>query len=477
MGAEVVPMPKKKIGSQTPTKSVILPYDAKLSLGREAIELYEKSGRTAYDWQRFLVDAIMARNNDDLWTHMMFGFSVPRQNGKNEVIAIRELWGLINGERILHTAHRTTTSAAAFNRLLSILEEAGYEEGTHFHKIKAAGREHIKFVIGGGRIDFRTRSSTGGLGESFDLLVIDEAQEYTDDQRAALMYTIAASPNPQTIMIGTPPTPISSGTVFMKYRENVLYGALEDSGWAEWSVEKESDPRDKELWYQANPSLGLRVSERNIQAEVGNDDLDFNIQRLGLWIQYNQKSAISENEWKELHVDTIPKLKGKLFVGIKYGHDGTNVAMSIAVKTEDDKVFVEAIDCQSIRNGNDWIIHFLRKADVQQVVVDGANGQRILADAMKLAKLKPPILPTVKEVVKANAMFEQAVYQQTIVHRSQPSLFQVVTNCEKRPIGTQGGFGYKSQYEDYDIALMESMILAHWACAEVKEVKKQKIRY
>src|SRR5690606_5068150 len=85
MGAEVVPMPKKKIGSQTPTKSVILPYDAKKSLGREAIEIYEKSGRTAYDWQRFLVDAIMARNNDDLWTHMMFGFSVPRQNGKNEV--------------------------------------------------------------------------------------------------------------------------------------------------------------------------------------------------------------------------------------------------------------------------------------------------------------------------------------------------------------------------------------------------------
>src|SRR5690554_3016736 len=475
MSAEVIPMkPKKRIGSQEPTRSVILPYE--YSLGNEAIKIYEKSKRKAFDWQKFLVDAILALNDEGLWTHMTFGFSVPRQNGKNEVIAIRERYGLEKGERILHTAHRTTTSAAAFNRLLAILEESGLEEGEDFHKIKATGRESIE-LVGGGRIDFRTRTSTGGLGESFDLLVIDEAQEYTDDQRSALMYTIAASPNPQTIMIGTPPTPISSGTVFTKYRENALYGSLEDAGWAEWSVDKESDPHDKELWYQANPSLGLRVSERNIQSEVGNDDLDFNIQRLGLWIQYNQKSAISENEWKELHVDTLPKLKGKLFVGIKYGHDGTNVAMSIAVKTEDDKVFVEAIDCQSIRNGNDWIIHFLRKADVQQVVVDGANGQQILSDAMKLAKLKPPILPTVREVIQANAMFEQAVYQQTIVHRSQPSLFQVVTNCEKRPIGTQGGFGYKSQYEDYDIALMESMILAHWACVEFKEPKKQKIRY
>jgi len=466
----------KQIGSQTPTRSLILPYEK--SLGDEAIELYEKSGRHAYDWQRFLVNAMMAINEDGLWTHMNFGYAVPRQNGKNEIIAIRELKGLFDGERILHTAHRTTTSAAAFNRLLAILEESGYEEQEDFHKIKATGRESIELYETGGRVDFRTRTSTGGLGESFDLLVIDEAQEYTDDERSALQYTIAASPNPQTILTGTPPTPISSGTVFTKLRENALFGVSEDDGWAEWSIDKETDDlRNVDLWYQTNPSLGLRVSERNIRAELGTDDLDFNIQRLGLWIQYNQKSAISENEWKELHVDELPKLKGKLFVGIKYGYDGTNVAMSIAVKTEDDDIFVETIDCQSLRNGNDWIIHFLRNADVQQVVIDGANGQDILSEAMKRAGLKKPVLPTVKEIILANSMFEQALFQQTIKHKSQPSLFQVVTNCDKRNIGTSGGFGYRSQVEENDIALMDSMILAHWACAEAKEVKKQRIRY
>src|SRR5690625_256379 len=475
--AMVIPMKEEvRIGEQTPTRSLILPYDK--SLGDEAIELYEKSGRTAFDWQRFIINAILAKNDDGLWTHMQFGYAVPRQNGKNEIAAIRELKGLEDGERILHTAHRTTTSAAAFNRLLAILDEMGYEEDEDYTKIKATGREQIKFLINGkGQIDFRTRTSTGGLGESFDLLVIDEAQEYTDDQRSALMYTIAASPNPQTIYTGTPPTPISSGTVFTKLRESALFGDSEDTGWAEWSVDKQSDPRDKDLWYQANPSLGLRVSERNIQSEVGNDDIDFNIQRLGLWIQYNQKSAISENEWKELAVDKLPELKGKLFAGIKYGHDGANVALSIAVKTEDDKVFVESIDCQSLRNGHAWIIHFLRNADIQQVVIDGANGQNILAEAMKQAGLKAPVLPTVKEIILANSMFEQSLFQQTIQHKSQPSLFQVVTNCDKRNIGTSGGFGYRSQVEENDIALMESMILAHWACSEAKEVNKQKIRY
>jgi phage terminase large subunit-like protein len=474
--AVVIPMkkPDKRIGRQKPTREVILPFGK--TLADEAIKLYGQSGRKAYEWQAHLLNAILAVNRDGLWTHVKFGFSVPRQNGKNEVIAMRELAGLYKCERILHTAHRTTTSAAAFNRLLAIMEEMGLEEGEHYTKIKAIGREQI-ILKDGGRIDFRTRTSTGGLGESFDLLVIDEAQEYTDDQEAALKYTIAASPNPQTIMIGTPPTPISSGTVFTKYRNNALEGVLEDSGWAEWSVEEQSDVRDADLWYETNPSLGLRLTERTIRSEVGDDDIDFNVQRLGLWIRYNQKSAISENEWLALKAKAKPVFRGPLYVGIKYGHDGVNVALSIAVRTLSGKIFVEAIDCQSVRNGNAWIIAFLKEADVHKIVVDGASGQNLLAQEMKDVGLKKPILPTVKEIIVANATFEQALFQQSICHNDQPSLTQVVANCEKRNIGTSGGFGYRSQIEEYDIALMDSVILAHWACHNSKPPKKQKISY
>ena len=278
-------------------------------------------------------------------------------------------------------------------------------------------------------------------------------------------------------MIGTPPTPYSGGTVFAKLRNKTLEGATEDTGWAEWSVEEQSSVRDVDLWYETNPSLGLRLTERTIRSEVGDDDIDFNVQRLGLWIKYNQKSAISAKEWEQLKVDTMPKLKGKLFVGIKYGHDGVNVAISIAVKTEDDNIFVEALDCQSVRNGNAWIIAFLKQADVQEVIVDGASGQNVLANDMKEAGLKKPILPSVKEIIVANSVFEQGLFQQSLCHRGQPSLTQVVTNCEKRNIGTGGGFGYRSQVQDFDISLMDSMILAHWACHNSKPPKKQRVSY
>lgn len=464
-------MAEVRRGRQTPTQSVVLPYTE--TKGSEAVETYNSSGRTAQEWQELLLADILAVNDDGLWVHTRFGYSVPRRNGKNEVVVMREMWGLKAGEHILHTAHRTTTTHSAWERLLDLLEKAKIEVVSSY---KAFGKECIE-IAGGGKIQFRTRTSKGGLGEGFDLLVIDEAQEYQDDQETALKYVVSDSQNPQTIFCGTPPTPVSSGTVFTKFRNATLAGEKENSGWAEWSIENQADPRDKELWYETNPSLGTVLTERKILDEIGSDPIDFNIQRLGLWIRYSLKSEISEAEWAELKVDALPELKGKLFVGIKYGADGANVAMSIAVKTAKGKIFVEAIDCQSTRTGNGWMLRFLKAADVAKVVIDGAGGQNLLAEEMKDSKLKMPTLPTVKEVVVANATFKQGLELKTLCHAGQPSLAQVVSNCEKRMIGTGGGFGYKSIKEEVDIALMDSMILAHWACSVNKERRKQKISY
>ncbi|MGM0166943.1 hypothetical protein IGI39_001923 [Enterococcus sp. AZ135] len=462
---------KVRLGNQHPTQSVILPYTE--SRYQTAIDTYEESGRTAQQWQINLTKPIYAVNDDGLWTHAKFGYSLPRRNGKNEVVAIREMQGLKDGEQILHTAHRTTTSHAAWERLCKLLDNAGIE----YRSIRAKGNEEIVIDETGGRIFFRTRTSLGGLGEGFDLLVIDEAQEYTADQESALKYVVTDSKNPQTIYCGTPPTPLSSGTVFVNYRKDVLAKKVEDAGWAEWGVEDQSNIRDTELWYLCNPSLGTIFTERSIKAELGSDEIDFNIQRLGLWIKYNQKSAISENEWRELKVKRLPVFKGRLFVGVKYGNNGANVAMSIAVRTLSGKIFVEVIDCQSIRNGNQWIINFLKNADVEAVAIDGQSGQSILANDMKDFRLKEPILPKVAEIINANASWEQGIFQQIISHNDQPSLTTVVTNCDKRNIGSSGGFGYKSQFDDMDISLMDSALLAHWACNNTKPKKKQQLRY
>lgn len=465
-------MAEQRKGRQTPTQSVVLPYTK--TYGLSAAKLYAMTGRTAQEWQQLLLCDILAYNDDGLWIHTKFGYSVPRRNGKNEIVSIREMFGLVKGEHILHTAHRTTTTHSAWERLLDLLEKAEVEVTSSY---RAYGKEHIE-IAGGGKVEFRTRTSKGGLGEGFDLLIIDEAQEYQDDQESALKYVVSDSANPQTIFCGTPPTPVSSGTVFTKLRSAVLSGATVNTGWAEWSVEEISDPRDRELWYETNPSMGTILTERKITDEIGSDPVDFNVQRLGLWIRYNQKSAISRAEWEELKVSTLPKLKGKLFVGIKYGHDGANVAMSVAVRTADKKIFVEAVDCRPVRAGTEWIVSLLAAMDVVQVVVDGANGQALLAEEMKEAKLHKPVLPTVKEVIAAHAAFEQGLASQQICHAGQPSLAQAASNCEKRAIGSNGGFGYRSIKDGVEIALLDSAVLAYWACSKSKETKnKQQKRY
>lgn len=465
-----------RIGSQVPTKSVVLPYtDTK---GLEAVELYNKTERNAMEWQELQLSDIMAVNEDGLWVHTKYGFSVPRRNGKSEILIMREAWGFNNGEKILHTAHRTTTSHSSWERIVDMLVKAGYVEGEDFKTHKQYGLEDIVWCDKErpGKINFRTRSSKGGLGEGYDLLIVDEAQEYTDDQASALKYVVTDSLNPQTIFCGTPPTLVSSGTVFAKMRSNALAGETLNTGWAEWSVDSQRDTKDIDLWYDCNPSLGTVFTERAVMDEVGEDDIDFNIQRLGLWLSYNQKSAISKKEWQRLELSTMPEIdKNTITAGVKFGNDGANVALSVAAKMQDG-IFVECIDCQSVRNGYAWLVDWLKAIAPAQIVIDGASGQTALSQLLKEEHIKST-LPTVKEVVLAYSKFEQAIFNETIKHCDQPSLEQAVSNCEKRQIGTGGGFGYKSQKENIEIALLDSVALAHWACDELKEKKVQRVMY
>lgn len=422
----------------------------------------------------------MAVREDGLWVHMKFGWSIPRRNGKSELLIMRTVYAITHGERVLYTAHRTTTSSNAWEKVVSLLGKMGFAEDTDFKTYKTRGMERIEWLNGEGLVNFRTRSSKGGLGEGYDLLVIDEAQEYTADQESALKYVVTDSKNPQTLMCGTPPTAVSAGTVFQKYRQRVLTGQESDAGWAEWSVPQLSDAHDSELWYETNPSLGTILSERTIRSELGDDAVDDNIQRLGLWLRYSQKSAISRSEWDTLKLSEPPVLMTpiRLFFGVKYAKATPNVSLAVAVKMADGKIFAEAIDCRPVRDGNAWIVGFLNAKSAERVVIDGAGNQEILASEMKDAGCGCRVLlPKISDIIEANALFEQKIASAELCHMGQPSLTQAVSNCDHRAIGNGGGFGYTSILEGADVSLIEALSLAHWAAVNAKERKKQAIIY
>ena len=211
-----------RIDNQNPSFTNV---DYTATKGTAAVKHYRSTGQQLMTWQQRQIKAIESTNKDGLWKYTTYCIGLSRRNGKGEVLAARELHGLLElNEKICHTAHRTTTSHDAFNRLYALLKKAGYQEYSRknkempersFFASKQYGLERIE-VTGGGVIEFRTRTNNGGLGEGFDLLVIDEAQEYTSKQESALLYTVSASKNPQTIMVGTPPTVVSLGDVFVR---------------------------------------------------------------------------------------------------------------------------------------------------------------------------------------------------------------------------------------------------------------------
>ena len=86
--------------------------------GDLASEFASGYGMTPDRWQSDCLDDWLGRRRDGEYACTMCGLSVGRQNGKNGVIEIRELYGMIAlGESFLHSAHEVkTTRSSAYSR-------------------------------------------------------------------------------------------------------------------------------------------------------------------------------------------------------------------------------------------------------------------------------------------------------------------------------------------------------------------------
>ena len=96
-------MGNRKKGRQKPTRSFVLPY--RKSKGQEAIALYRRTGKQPLEWQELQIKAMMAVDKNGIWIHTKLGLAVPRRNGKNEVIVMREMYALEHGEHASHTVY------------------------------------------------------------------------------------------------------------------------------------------------------------------------------------------------------------------------------------------------------------------------------------------------------------------------------------------------------------------------------------
>ena len=356
-------------GSQEPRIKVEPPRTA--TDGSDAGLLMSEYGYTLDPWQQEILDCWLGVDETGKYNVTSAGLALPRQNGKNVVIEAREFFGLvINGEKILHTAHQVRTSKKSFRRLAALFNDKRHPEITDMVKtIRYTNGEEAIELTNGGVIEFSARSRQAARGfDGISLVVYDEAQELTDDQIEAIMATLSASAtgNRQLIYAGTPPYPGCPGEVFRRRRTVCTTDPGRHDCWHEWSVPADNagqiDITDKSLWYMTNPALGIRLDEDFTLEELKSMSPDgFARERLGWWSPAESKHiepAIDPQAWDDCK-SADPKPEGKTAYGVKFSADASEVVLCGAVCPKDGKARVSLIERRPTGQGIRWLADWL----------------------------------------------------------------------------------------------------------------------
>lgn len=470
------------LGVQEPRVS-LHPKAVDFADAEEAIELAGGYGLTPDPWQEHVVRGWMGRRRDGRLAAGRCGVAVPRQNGKNGTVEVTQLHKMVmQGRKILHTAHEVKTARKAFLRLASFFEnERKYPELAELVKEirKTNGQEAI-VLHNGGSCEFVARSRGSGRGYTVDDLFCDEAQELTDEQLEALLPTIAAAPSgdPQQFYLGTPPGPNSNGDVFQRVRKEGVLGKDKRLSWDEWSIPDETHEQDalknwRDYAAATNPALGFRLNITTVEDEKNAMSPDgFCRERLGRWDQAGRGNAAFDiAQWGRL-VDGDPVADGKRVFAVRFAVDGSGVALAAAVKPSSGDAHVEAIRWATAAEGTGWLVDWLveRHRRASQIVIEGKSGVGFLLGALRDAGVPARVMwtPNVGQVTAAHSMLYEAVLNGTVSHSGQPALDVQVEDATKRKIGQDGGFGWAPMSEGGSVALLDAVTLAYWAVYETK---------
>lgn len=455
--------------------------------GADAALLMSEYGCTLDEWQQIVLDCWLGRDKAGKRNVTSAGLALPRQNGKNVCLEAREFYGLVvDGERILHTAHQVRTSKKSFRRLAAMFTDKRHPEVTDIVKnIRYTNGEECIELDNGGVIEFSARSRQAARGfDGISLVVYDEAQELTDDQVEAIMATLSASATGQRQILytGTPPYPNCPGDVFRRRRTVCLSDAGKHDCWHEWSVEADSieqiNTSDKTLWYMTNPALGIRLDEEFTEEEQRSMSPDgFARERLGWWSPQSAQVidyALNSVEWAACSSDAL-KPDGKTAYGVKFSADGSMVSLAGAVLDSDGVIRISLIEQKPTGLGTQWLADWLneRYKNACCVVIDGRNGVDVLIEKLSgvwIAK-NSVIKPGIKDILAAVGMLVNCVNEKTLTwYSKQEVLNDSAVNAVKRPIGGGWGFGGDNSTP------IEACSLALWAVKTSKRDPSRQMR-
>ena len=470
------------VGSQMPAHRYCADYE--LTEGKFAVQMANKYGLKPHPWQCMVLDDWLAVENGKLVNSLCL-LPIPRQNGKTGVSDPRETWGLVwRGEQILHTAQEFQTAQKAFNRLRKKFGMCKNDPMAEFPELNAlvdryttSANQMVLDLKNGGHIEFRTRGNNSdmGRGGTFDLVVIDEAQSYTDEQDAALAPLNSAAPSgsPQTILMGTVPDPrkIDKGYKFMTMRDALIETPYKGACIHEWSVDEIGDVFDKSRWYAANPSLGYQLLESGLEKDAKTMSEDaFAREHLGWWPPALSMTAniFDPQAWDACATDDEPS--GTVCYGVKLSPDGSEAALSAC--WQGDVPHFELVDYRDTRRGVGWLADWLdaRADKCAMLAVDGRNADA-LTSRLESYRAKQLHVMRTSDAIAAAALMLDGIRSGKVTHYGQAELDEQAKAAIRRKVGRDawciGG--------DHSTAI-ESAACALWAAKNAKYKPGRKAR-
>ena len=477
----------RKFGSQEPTFKRVGEHEDENGL--LAIDVIEDMGAEFMPYQKDEFCLFMARNAKGDFASRSIGISIPRQNGKSFAARWYAIWmAAVEGQNVLYSCHHSKVARSMFKKIKdSVLASPDLRMCLKPNKqgiYQAQGNEGLYFAdpdtgLSRGMIEFQTRMNGNVRGESYAVIVVDEAQELTDAQSEGMTPTRLAQADPQTIYIGTPTPPECNGTVFARMHD-AAHNGTGRSWWIEWAVDSIVDTGDEgavlEAAYLTNPAMGYLIREDVMLDTVEGMSQDGASRELfGWWSPSSGKirPLINEKAWDALSVDGSNG-DGKRAFAVKFSPDGAEAVLAVAAM-DGEKVHVEVVERMTMAVGLGWIAEYAQdcKSSARCFVVDGKAHAGNLVEKLGKMPVGYIVTPTAAQVVTACSAMVDAVAEKRVTWlETQQDLRDSAVTSVRRSIGSGGGWGFGGE----NPVPIEAVSLALWGVLNSKRDPERKMR-
>lgn len=426
---------------------------------------------------------MLSERADLQWAAQQILLILPRQNGKNAILEALELAAIfLFGEmRIIHSAHLNKTAGDHMKRMRALVRASPeLDEITRFYETN--GKERMVRLDTGAQIEFMTRGQKTARGGSPDRVVFDEALFLTNEQVQAIVPSMSAqSMNeegaPQFIYTSSAPLQVSD--VLHRIRKRAVAGGISRMFYAEWGIELPDngiegiDLTDVDLWYQANPGMGIRISEEWVhdnELSVLTDEA-LAIERLGVVfpvVETQRDVKIPSGPWSATITNDSPSIKpGDVTIAYDVSIDGLWSSIAIGTRTILDP-YVELIEH---RQGVGWLperlVELIRRWEPKAVGANGAGpaAAQLAAILTAFQQADPPISADILTLLNTAAYTAacQGIYTDIIEGRlqrppGQGPLDAAAGDATERKIGD--GFGWHLRQATIPISPLGAITVA-----------------